>query len=285
MLAAATGITPALHRATYAIPTRLVHTFGRALSSHVPNPVAGLKTPAACESEASLKDHGITAVKHARNQIIASNNLFAIQREGIPPENERRLFPGLEENPYRYVDMEDWELMRKRAKFVSKHVAWLQKQFGCGPFEIPPASRLRKIFMTEELNKLCPIGNCSPLAETAFLSLYRQGLFPLEMVYQFNEHEGHRHGHAFVLVNRDKNSELAAHEQWGDKCLLVDAWVPAVLFSDQYVGMKEWLPQFFNLEEVYSVIRLEEPLKEGERPALKVKSKDNANPAFYKVGT
>ncbi|KEQ18432.1 hypothetical protein [Endozoicomonas numazuensis] len=126
--------------------------------------------------------------------------------------------------------------------------------------------------MTEQLNKVCPYGNCSALAETTFLTLYKKEMFPLELIHQFSSFEDKRYSHAYVVMNREKGSDLKAQDEWGEDCLIVDAWVPSVFYAEEYPTMKVWLPRAFSQDEVYSVIRLESRLESAERPAVELKS-------------
>lgn len=248
--------------------------FGRTLSSHFSRKQPELRASGQGKPGLELKALGVAAVREARRQIIGSSNLHMVRQNDVPEESERLALPGFKDNFNRHTDFEEWQLLQKRMAFVRKHTLWLMKQHQCEAFDIPPAPRLRKIHMAEELNKLCPYGNCSALAETAFLDLYRKQQFPLELIYQFSKHEGKDHSHAFVTLNRDKNSELTGPEGWGEEALIVDAWLPAVFFADQMPLMQRWLPGTFDMKKVLSVIRLEEPLPEGEVPAVRVKSND-----------
>ncbi|MGI9280421.1 MAG: hypothetical protein ACR2PX_12465 [Endozoicomonas sp.] len=217
-------------------------------------------------------DLALSAVADARKQIIASSNLHQISTLEAPAESEKLKLPDIKDNFGRYLEFEEWQLFRKREIFVSKYVAWLRDHFQCDQYQIPASARLRKIFMTEQLNKLCPYGNCSALAETSFLTLYRNGQFPLELIHQFSSSKDKSYSHAYVVMNREKGSSLKAQEEWGEDCLLVDAWVPAVFYADQYPAMKEWLPTAFSQDDVYSVIRLESRLENAERPAVEFKT-------------
>ncbi len=235
-------------------------------------PLPGLRSKSDGSDRSKLYEVALSVVADTRTKIIGSSNLNQIDTSKAPSESDRLKLPGIKDNFGRYLEFDELQLHRKRENFVRKHVAWLKQQHQCDTFQIPASARLRKIFMTEQLNRICPYGNCSALAETSFLSLYRQGLFPLELVYQFSRREEKDYSHAFVVMNRKENSELKATDQWGEDSIVVDAWVPAVFFADQFPALQEWLPGTFDMDRVYSVIRLESRLENAERPAVELKS-------------
>ncbi len=65
-------------------------------------------------------------------------------------------------------------------------------------------------------------GNCAELAAVAAVDAKKQGAGRVEIFSILNEN--HSYNHAFVIVNRDKNSKIDDQSTWGNKSILLDPW-------------------------------------------------------------
>lgn len=81
------------------------------------------------------------------------------------------------------------------------------------------------------------VGNCSEHAAFSAIESKKLGAQKVE-VFGLNI----QGGHAFVVINRDKNSKDSEPNTWGDKCIVIDSWRNITYNSSDYFKFNDIKP-------------------------------------------
>lgn len=94
------------------------------------------------------------------------------------------------------------------------------------------------------------VGKCSEMAAISFIYLRDNGQFPIDYAYWGNSF-GSNGGHAFAILGRNANSDIANPETWGRACTIVDPHMEQAAFQ---AAMAK---HYFGQQQYKSYLRLE----------------------------